>query len=859
MNLRNKLIILFVFISMTAGFLVGYFAYRNSQQTIGKLTFNHLTSTTILKEAEYKRWIAQNKIILEALARRPLVRKFAEVLVTNSRDKKDIENANRRLLEDHLYPTLEAKGGYLDLSILHRDNGLILVSTEPGLENKYRETELFFVEGKTHIYVGDVIYSLSLEQPVMHISTPIKDKGGDLIAVLAGHVDWREMSNIMLQGLEMSGSEETYLVNRFNFFVSESRFRPDYFLKKAIYTKGVTECLAGNNGVGLYDDYRGTAVIGAYRWLSDHDLCILTEIDQAEALEPIFSLRRIIFGITVGVAFAVAVIGVLLARTITRPVGELVTGAMKFGQGNLKYRITLKRKDEIGQLAQSFNQMAENLQKITVSHIELENEVRERQKAEIGIRKERDRAQTYLDIAGVMIIALNEQEEVALINQKGCQILGYEQNEILGKKWFNIYLPESEREQTRTVFRKLMRGETEASEYYENSVLTKAGHKRLLAWHNTVLQDSNNQVVGTLSSGEDITERRQTENALRQSEERLRKVLANMPVMLDAFDENLNICLWNRQCELVTGFSAKEMIGRSDALKMLYPDEEYFNQMMAKWADRSDDYLNWEWDITCKNGEKRTVAWSNISDRVPIPGWKTWGIGVDVTERNEAQDAVEASLREKEILLQEVHHRVKNNLQMINSLLNLQSVNVEQNHYVEIFKESQNRIKSMALLHEKLYKSSDLARINFRKYVEELSAGLFRSYGMRQDRVSLQIEVDDILIGIDSAISCGLIINELVSNSLKHAFPGNRNGCIKILLYPIAGDKLKLKVEDNGIGWPQDLDKKAAETLGIRIIVMLAEDELNGTVEFKQENGARCVVRFARAHDIQRRQSNAEK
>jgi PAS domain S-box-containing protein len=142
----------------------------------------------------------------------------------------------------------------------------------------------------------------------------------------------------------------------------------------------------------------------------------------------------------------------------------------------------------------------------------------------------------------------------------------------------------------------------------------------------------------------DITDRKRTEAALRKSEQRIRVVLENMPIMVDAFDEQDNIVFWNRECERVTGYSAEEIAGNPGAMQLLYPNPAYLSDHLAEWERRGDDFRDWEWDVTARDGSTRTIAWSNISARFPVPGWKTWGIGVDVTARRQA----EQTLRETE-------------------------------------------------------------------------------------------------------------------------------------------------------------------------------------------------------------------
>lgn len=215
----------------------------------------------------------------------------------------------------------------------------------------------------------------------------------------------------------------------------------------------------------------------------------------------------------------------------------------------------------------------------------------------------------------------------------------------------------------------------------------------------------------------------------------------------------------------------------------------------------------------------------------------------DITERKREEEKIRASLREKEILLKEIHHRVKNNLQIISSLLNLQSAHIRDPRALEVFKEGQGRVRSMALIHEKLYQSDDLARVDFSEYIRNLAAYLFRSYEVHAGAVCLNVEAEDVLLGVDTAIPCGLIINELVSNSLKHAFPGGGGGSINITLRPAGAERLTLTVADDGVGLPEGFDVRATPSLGLQLVNTLAR-QLGGDVLVGDCAGAEFSITF---------------
>ncbi len=215
----------------------------------------------------------------------------------------------------------------------------------------------------------------------------------------------------------------------------------------------------------------------------------------------------------------------------------------------------------------------------------------------------------------------------------------------------------------------------------------------------------------------------------------------------------------------------------------------------------------------------------------------------DVTEQRRAERALKDSLREKEVLLREIHHRVKNNMQIISSLLSLQSRDSRDPKIIETFLDSQRRIRSMALVHERLYQSSDLSRIEFSSYLRSLAVHLFDSFRLDPSRIRSRVEAKEVFLNINTAIPCGLICNELLSNSFKHAFPGNRRGEVVIRLHREEEGRFVLEVRDDGVGFPKEFDWKTSATLGMQIVSMLAA-QLEGSIELLEDRGTAFRVSF---------------
>ncbi len=250
------------------------------------------------------------------------------------------------------------------------------------------------------------------------------------------------------------------------------------------------------------------------------------------------------------------------------------------------------------------------------------------------------------------------------------------------------------------------------------------------------------------------------------------------------------------------------------------------------WASGEDQHLEIEgaqaiWD----------AHWIRVSDDVYMH------YAFNITERKKVEKQLSKSLREKEVLLREVHHRVKNNMQVISSLLNLQAAQVKEPRFEGMVRDLQDRVRSMALIHEKLCQSRDLAEIDFRQYAENLTSYLLQSYEDTSGKVALELDVEAVPLGIDFALPCGLIINELLSNALKHGFLDRETGSIRVGFHVHDGFR-ELTVSDNGVGFPHGVDYRTTSTLGLQLVIALVE-QLEGEIELDHDNGTAFTITFA--------------
>ena len=324
------------------------------------------------------------------------------------------------------------------------------------------------------------------------------------------------------------------------------------------------------------------------------------------------------------------------------------------------------------------------------------------------------------------------------------------------------------------------------------------------------------------------------ESELQQTKEQLRAVLDAMPGFVCWVGSDGKYLGVNQYMANTFNLSPDAFVGQELSFLKNSPE---FAQFMAQFLADSAPTGHHVVEAKVNNATRHYLiaAQKYHQDSLAV------SVGIDITERKLAEAQIQASLREKEVLLQEIHHRVKNNLQVISSLLDLQSQQIEESAMLEVFRESQNRVKSMALVHEKLYQSKNFAKINFAEYTESLVKYLFKAYALHSGNITLELDIDEVTLNIDTAIPCGLIINELVSNALKYAFPDNQRGTISISLHSGGEQHFTLIVKDDGVGLPMDWDLKSAKSLGLQLVKVLTK-QLKGTIEIDRNRGSQFRV-----------------
>ena len=418
-------------------------------------------------------------------------------------------------------------------------------------------------------------------------------------------------------------------------------------------------------------------------------------------------------------------------------------------------------------------------------------------------------------------------------------------------------------EEARHVFKEELIALAHGKNHFEAEVMAKTvtGERKFIAFNLIVAEGFEKTLGRVLVSIADITDRVRTEKSLQQSEQKFRSLVEKSIDSIILVNEHGRVVEWNQGAERIYGQARKNVVGKfiwdvqfqlaTSELKEEWKFQMVRSEMLsfhktgrAPWVNR----LN-ESEIILADGKRRVIQ----SVVFPIPtgtGFMAGSVARDITARIQSENQVKKALLEKEILLKEIHHRVKNNLQIISSLLRLQSFKINDSQFTRAMLDSQSRIRSMALIHERLYQSEDFSNIEFGIYARKLVADLFRTYQVDLQAIQFDIQIENVSLDVNTAIPCGLVINELVSNALKYAFPNSfrqkklRPPKIEIALLRLSSGRYELQVSDNGVGLSPELDIQKTSSLGLRLVTILVKDQLGGNLTVDRSNGTAFQIIF---------------
>jgi PAS domain S-box-containing protein len=572
---------------------------------------------------------------------------------------------------------------------------------------------------------------------------------------------------------------------------------------------------------------------------------------------------------------------VRVGQIVPSSIGNLVQGVISRNRpekvevkvGNRIYSLILKPPSEAGCVniyGIDISEQKELEKKLQLLNEELEAKSRELGKANKALKDRESKYRQVIENAREGIWSIDRNNRTVFVNKKVSEMLGYSIDEILGQSPRKFIAPEFRA----LVEDRLQEHRQRVGQAIDYRFIRKDGSELWCIVTSHQFFDDEGKYDGSLSMLTDITERKKAEETLKKLHENMEELvkvrtdelekaytslkesqerLAEAQKMshVGSYDRDIltNEEHWSDELYVIFGLDTQYKLNHNTFLSFVHREDLEYMSRAINEALNGKPY-NIEYRIILPGGEERVIHSQGgaIYDEKNTP-IRMRGLVQDITERKKAEE----SLARIEIARKkEIHHRIKNNLQVISSLLDLQAEqfrnrqNIKDSEVLEAFRESQDRVISMALIHEELHKGEGFERVNFSSYIEKLADNLLATYRLGNYNINLCIHLsENILFDVDIAVPLGIIINEVISNSLKHAFPGKNDGEIRISLYrgESSDNHFVLTLSDNGIGIPGNLDIKKLDSLGLQLITSLV-DQLDGELELKRDNGTEFIIKF---------------
>ncbi len=480
-------------------------------------------------------------------------------------------------------------------------------------------------------------------------------------------------------------------------------------------------------------------------------------------------------------------------------------------------------------------------------------DITERKEIEAGLEKTRKElevikksadeasefAESVINTVREPLIALDQDLRVVTASRSFYNVFKVKREETMGQLIYDLGNKQWDIPKLRELLETILPQKTTFDNYEVEHVFSNIGRRIMLLNARQIKRVSGKEQIILLAI-EDITEHKRLESLLTESEERYRRLFETASdgiVLLEKGEGKITHA--NPATEKMLGYAKNECVGNKLQDIGVSLDIGDFQTTMQNL--NKSGILNYN-DVPVKTKSGQHIYTDiYLVDRARLVQCNIR----DITDRKQAEEEIHASLREKEILLRELHHRVKNNMQVISGLLDLQARSSGNPELIEMLNKSQSRIRSMALVHEQLYVAKDLARIDMVGYVRALSQELFRAYKIDPRKIDLIVPTEgNVCVDINKAIPCGLILNELVSNALKHAFPGDRPGELRIIIHETKNKEIEIIVRDNGLGLPDDVDIHQPRSMGLYLVNGLVKKQLEGQIEVRRDNATEFRIKF---------------
>ena len=457
-------------------------------------------------------------------------------------------------------------------------------------------------------------------------------------------------------------------------------------------------------------------------------------------------------------------------------------------------------------------------------------------------RKKSEEQTLLLDNIETQIWYLTDRETYGAVNKAHAEFWGLEKTEfedrslydVIGREDAEVYIAGN-----REVFEKRKQIHTE--QWIKNG----KGESRLLSITRTPKLGDNGGVEYVICTAEDITERKHAEDALLESESKISSILSSLVDLVFVFDEEGRFIFHQYPSEEQLYVPPEEFMGKKHADVMPPRLNKMFANALVKNKKGEVAEYNYWLEIHGK------IEWYSVKlSPMFLDGKFAASVAVvrNITEQKQAEYQIKKSLKEKEVLLREIHHRVKNNLQVVSSMLNMQARITNDKNIAYILSEARNRINAMALIHSQLYESRSLSEVNMKRFIERLLTHLFQCYPIQDTKVTPVVHVVDYPLPLSIAVPVGLITNELLANAFKHAFVNREEGTIAVILGVSEKGVVRLRVSDDGVGLPDGFNLNTINTLGLRMVKIMVEDQLQGSIVITRNEGTTFKIAFEMAN-----------
>lgn len=686
--------------------------------------------------------------------------------------------------------------------------------------------------------VGSPVNSKKLSFPALVIAAPIRDSSGHIIGVIGGATDLSKRNFLDHVTGHAYGKTGAYMLvsakHRVVVTASDKR-RIMETLPGAGVNLVVDRFLNGYEGSLVMHDQPGEELLVSAKAIPMADWYLFATLPTTEAFGPISKLQQHVLLITLALtAIACAITWWLLSAVITPILSTVRQLADMANERSPLESLPVAGPTEIAKLIGGFNRLIQNLKRREYELLQstaFGQAILNSIPAEIAV----------LNRTGV-IVDLNRPWRHCATDTQHCSACRPSE---LGRNYLDLDPDASVG----------VNGEPLDSLGGIKAVLTgrlptftaeypcRFAHRK--AWYSMTATPLASGDGGVVISHTDITERKLAQEAMRETKQFQESVIQGVQEGIIVYGLDLRYQLWNTFMEQFTGLSADQVIGRHPLEICPFVEEaDILRGLQKAIAGQKVEAI--EFSFMAQGNQSTKWAISNISTLRNVNGEVIGAIAavIDITSRKEEQLVLETTLLEKDALFKEVHHRVKNNLQVINSLLRLESGRSTQSDTRAVLDEMRGRIRSMAILHESLYRSKSLAAIDLGSYLGELAAQACSSMADRTRNINLQMDLAAIPVGMDLALPCGLLVNELISNSFKHGFPSGDGGSIRMELTAVdSGTRARLRLSDTGIGLSSDFEIGKSESLGLHLVSDLAV-QINGQLEVGPGPGACFTVTF---------------